>query len=71
MSGTVGIPSSSSHALIGGLVGAGIAKGGLVAVLWTGLLTIVSAIVLSPMIGLGLAMSLVVAASWRLRRKFC
>jgi PiT family inorganic phosphate transporter len=59
-----GIPSSSSHALIGGLVGAGIAKGGLAAVVWTGLLTIVSAIVLSPMIGLGLAMTLVLAVSW-------
>src|SRR5438309_5334081 len=32
-----GIPSSSSHALIGGLVGAGLAKAGLSAVLWSGL----------------------------------
>ena len=33
----LGIPSSSSHALIGGLVGAGIAKAGFGAIVWTGL----------------------------------
>src|ERR1700687_5652174 len=32
----LGIPSSSSHALIGGLVGAGMAKGGFSAVVWSG-----------------------------------
>lgn len=41
-----GIPSSSSHALIGGLAGAGIAKGGLGAVVWSGLGTTIAAIVL-------------------------
>src|SRR3990170_111083 len=45
----LGIPSSSSHALIGGLVGAGITKAGGVAVVWTGLLKTASAIVLSPL----------------------
>jgi PiT family inorganic phosphate transporter len=34
-----GIPSSSSHALIGGLVGAGLTKAGVSAIVWTGLLT--------------------------------
>ena len=60
----LGIPSSSSHALVGGLVGAGIAKAGLGAVIWGGLGVIGSAIVLSPLIGLLLAMALVLAVSW-------
>ncbi len=47
-----GIPSSSSHALIGGLVGAGIAKSGLGIVQWTGLSKILIAIVASPLVGL-------------------
>src|SRR6185437_14546848 len=47
----VGIPSSSSHALIGGLVGAGVAKAGTGAIVWAGLLKTVSAIVLSPAAG--------------------
>jgi len=59
-----GIPSSSSHALIGGLVGAGIAKAGFGAVIWSGLGTVSIAIVLSPLIGFGLAMVLMVAAAW-------
>src|SRR6476469_2785403 len=40
----LGIPSSSSHALIGGLVGAGIAKAGLNAVVWSGVIKTVAAI---------------------------
>src|SRR4028118_522402 len=49
-----GIPSSSSHALIGGLVGAGVAKAGLEAVVWSGLGPTLLAVVLSPLIGFGL-----------------
>src|SRR5262252_10214954 len=41
-----GIPSSSSHALIGGLVGAGITKAGLASIVWTGLVTTGAFIVL-------------------------
>src|SRR6195256_4900771 len=44
-----GIPSNSSHALIGGLVGAGVAKAGFSAVVWSGLGTASAAIVLSPL----------------------
>src|SRR6266511_6077462 len=43
-----GIPSSSSHALIGGLVGAGVTKAGGGALVWAGLTKTVAAIVLSP-----------------------
>ena len=59
-----GIPSSSSHALIGGLVGAGSAKGGWNAVVWSGLGKTVAAIVLSPATGFVLALMLVLLVSW-------
>ena len=55
-----GIPSSSSHALIGGLLGAGIAKAGSVAIVWKGVLTTTAAIFLSPMVGFLLALALAV-----------
>jgi PiT family inorganic phosphate transporter len=60
----LGIPSSSSHALIGGLVGAGIAKGGLGAVVWSGLGITVAGIVLSPFLGFVLAQLLVLMVRW-------
>ncbi|WP_407530388.1 inorganic phosphate transporter [Methylobacterium oryzisoli] len=60
----LGIPSSSSHALIGGLVGAGVAKGGFGVVVWTGLSKTVAAIVLSPLVGFLLALLLVLIVSW-------
>ncbi len=59
-----GIPSSSSHALIGGLVGAGIAKAGFTAVIWSGLGTIALFIVLSPLIGMALAVVLMIITAW-------
>lgn len=60
----LGIPSSSSHALIGGLLGAGLAKAGLSSVVWSGVLKTVSAIVLSPTVGFLLALVLVLIVSW-------
>ncbi len=63
-----GIPSSSSHALVGGLVGAGTAKAGIAAVVWGGLGITAAAIVLSPLLGLVLAMLLVLAVSWTFKR---
>ena len=60
----LGIPSSSSHALIGGLVGAGLARAGPGAVVWRGLGPIISAIVLSPLAGFLLALALVFTVSW-------
>ncbi|HWX83354.1 MAG TPA: inorganic phosphate transporter [Xanthobacteraceae bacterium] len=59
-----GIPSSSSHALIGGLVGAGVTKAGLASIVWPGLLTTGVFIVLSPLLGFFLALFLVLAVSW-------
>ena len=60
----LGIPSSSSHALIGGLVGAGIAKAGLSAAVWSGLSKTLLAIVLSPVVGFCFALVLVAIVSW-------
>ncbi len=60
----LGIPSSSSHALVGGLVGAGVAKVGTSAIVWNGLLKTGVAIVLSPALGFVLALLLVLAVSW-------
>jgi PiT family inorganic phosphate transporter len=59
-----GIPSSSSHALVGGLVGAGTAKAGLGAIVWPGLGLTSAAIVLSPLLGFLLTLVLVLAVSW-------
>ncbi|MCG7506825.1 inorganic phosphate transporter [Mesorhizobium retamae] len=64
-----GIPSSSSHALIGGLVGAGLAKTGFSAIVWSGLLKTVAAIVLSPLTGFVLALILVLIVSWAFVRQ--
>jgi PiT family inorganic phosphate transporter len=58
------IPSSSSHALIGGLVGAGTAKGGISAMVWPGIIKTVGAIVWSPLLGFGLALLLWLIVSW-------
>jgi inorganic phosphate transporter, PiT family len=59
-----GIPSSSSHALVGGLVGAGTAKAGLGVIVWPGLGLTSAAIVMSPLLGFLLALALVLAVSW-------
>jgi PiT family inorganic phosphate transporter len=59
-----GIPSSSSHALIGGIVGAGLAKAGTSAIVWGGLNKTIAAIVLSPMTGFILALLLVLIVTW-------
>jgi PiT family inorganic phosphate transporter len=59
-----GIPSSSSHALVGGLVGAGVAKAGTGAIVAAGLLKTSFAIILSPLFGLLLALILSVAVLW-------
>ena len=62
-----GIPSSSSHALIGGLTGAAVAKAGLAAVVYGGLGLTALGIVLSPLLGFVLAQLLVVIVHWASR----
>ena len=63
-----GIPSSSSHALVGGLIGAGVAHAGLGGVQWTGLNKTLIAIVLSPLLGMILALLIMLLTSWLMRR---
>jgi inorganic phosphate transporter, PiT family len=59
-----GIPSSSSHALIGGLAGAAVAKGGVDTLIAAGFLKTMAAIVLSPALGLVLGAALMILVSW-------
>ncbi len=63
-----GIPSSSSHALVGGMVGAGVAHAGFEGIQWTGLNKTLLAIVLSPTLGMILAMAIMLLTSWLFRR---
>lgn len=63
-----GIPSSSSHALIGGVAGAAVAKGGVGTLVASGFFKIGVAIVLSPLLGLTLGALLMIAVSWLFRR---
>ncbi|MFL5047497.1 MAG: inorganic phosphate transporter [Xanthobacteraceae bacterium] len=60
----LGIPSSSSHALVGGLIGAGWAKVGFSGIVWSGVSKTAAAIVLSPLTGFILALFLVLIVSW-------
>jgi PiT family inorganic phosphate transporter len=60
----LGIPSSSSHALVGGLLGAGCVKAGISAIVWPGVIKTGAAIVLSPLVGFVLAILLVFIVSW-------
>ena len=59
-----GIPSSSSHALIGGLIGAALAKSGFGALIWAGVGKTVLFIFIAPVLGFLLGGSLMVAISW-------
>jgi inorganic phosphate transporter, PiT family len=63
-----GIPSSSSHALIGGIVGATLAKAGTGPLVWAGVAKTVVFIVVSPLLGFFLAAALMVAVAWICRR---
>ena len=63
-----GIPSSSSHALIGGLVGAAVAKAGAWALIPAGVLKVIAFIFISPLLGMLLGGALMLGASWILFR---
>jgi PiT family inorganic phosphate transporter len=63
-----GIPSSSSHALVGGIIGAGVAHAGFQGVQWGGLSKTLVAIVASPLIGFWLALLVMLVSSWALHR---
>ncbi len=63
-----GIPSSSSHALIGGLIGAAVAKAGTGALIASGVTKVVLFILVSPLLGFLLGSMMMVLVSWILRR---
>jgi len=64
-----GLPSSSSHALLGGYGGAAVAKAGAGALIASGWIKPLLFIVISPMLGMGLGLGLTVALSWALRNQ--
>jgi PiT family inorganic phosphate transporter len=55
-----GLPSSSSHALIGGLIGAGVMEGGIKVLVWNGIIKTAVFIVLSPAIGMALGLFMMI-----------
>jgi inorganic phosphate transporter, PiT family len=63
----LGLPSSSSHALLGGYAGAAIAKAGFGALILSGWVLPIAFIVISPVLGMTIALLLTVALSWLLR----
>ncbi len=65
----LGLPSSSSHALLGGYGGAAVAKAGAGAIIASGWIKPIIFIVISPMLGMALGLGLTVALSWALRNQ--
>lgn len=63
-----GIPSSSSHALIGGITGAAISTSGWTHLKWDGLRKVVAGLVFSPIIGMGLGFVIMVSILWACRK---
>jgi PiT family inorganic phosphate transporter len=62
-----GIPSSSSHALVGGIVGAGLAAAGFGTIQWAGVSKTLLFIPLAPLIGMVVAMLVMLISSWLAR----
>ncbi len=62
-----GIPSSSSHALIGGIVGATVAKAGVTALISAGILKTITFIFVSPLLGFLLGSLMMILVSWLFR----
>ncbi len=64
-----GLPTSSSHALIGGMIGAALVKAGPQALVWKGILKTVAFIFVSPVLGLVLGLAIGIAVYWIFRKK--
>jgi inorganic phosphate transporter, PiT family len=64
----LGLPTSSSHALIGGMAGAAVAKAGFSALIWSGLKVIAVFIVIAPLMGLAVGFSLMLIVLWSAHR---
>ena len=65
----IGLPSSSSHALLGGFAGAAIAKAGIGALILSGWVKPILGIVISPFLGAALGLALTVGFSWLLYKR--
>ncbi len=63
-----GLPTSSSHALIGGMIGAALAKSGTQHLVWAGILKTVAFIFISPLVGLLLGISIGYLVYWSFRK---
>ena len=63
-----GLPTSSSHALIGGMIGAALVKTGPQALVWKGIMKTVTFIFISPVVGLTLGLTIGVAVYWIFRK---
>ncbi len=64
----LGLPISVSHALVGGIIGAGLVKGGMQVLIWGGIVKIAAFIVLSPLFGFVLGILISVLVAWIFRR---
>jgi len=64
----LGLPTSSSHALIGGMIGAALVKAGTSALIWKGILKTAAFIVISPILGLVLGLIFGIAVYWLFRK---
>lgn len=64
-----GLPTSSSHALIGGMIGAGLVKAGPQCLVWKGILKTVMFIFISPVVGLFLGLGIGILVYWLFRNK--
>ena len=62
-----GLPTSSSHALIGGLIGSGLAKIGAASLVWEGIIKTVIFMILAPLIGMALGVGIAIATYWTFR----
>ncbi|TML66549.1 MAG: inorganic phosphate transporter [Actinobacteria bacterium] len=66
----LGLPSSSSHALIGGMIGSGVAHSGWDVVQWHGLkIKVLQPSLIAPFLGFGLAFAIMLALIWLIRRR--
>ena len=64
----LGLPTSSSHALIGGMIGAALVKSGTKSLVWSGILKTIAFIFISPIVGLILGLGLGILVYWVFRR---
>ncbi|MBI5241628.1 MAG: inorganic phosphate transporter [Elusimicrobia bacterium] len=63
-----GLPTSSSHALIGGFIGAGLVKVGTAALVWSGIIRTVVFMVVAPVLGHALGLNLGIIVAWTCRK---